>query len=242
MPQHIPSSATLRCLFRTAATCLLPFFLAGAGGDAEAATEAILELVSDYVPQTGAELDLVVQIINFGVAVTDNLRQSTRPGLSDNAILKYRAGAIALERAASRCRKALAIMQANRPRRRDAAPDTTARATTLTTANRPEAAPPTAPMSQSPAQNAPTRAQPDPVVAQAAPPLPPVPAQSAQKTEQPSLVPEEDYQFEADIEAMQRNALALIAALRAEEEAAALESPIARVAAVPEVGPRKQAA
>jgi hypothetical protein len=202
---------------------MLPFFLAGAGGDPEAATAAILELVSNYGPETGAELDLVVQIINFGAAVMDNLRQSTRPGLSDNAIFKYRAGAIALERAASRCRKTLAAMQAKRPHFHDAVPDTTTRSTPAPVAIRPDAARPAEPTSQPPAQPA-----------QAAAP-------AAQMPAQPAPAPDND-QIEATIETMRCNALRLIASLQAEDETASLEPSGTPRPAVAEVRPTERAA
>jgi hypothetical protein len=189
---------------------MLPFFLAGAGGDAEAASNAILQLIRDYDPQNGAELDLVVQIINFGAALMDNLRQSTRPGLSDNAILKYRAGAIALERAASRCRKTFAAMQASQPRLSDTAPDITVRSTPMPAATRQEAVPPAKPKAQPAVEPSPHPKQPTQVH-----------AQPTSQSDQPALTPTDEYQFEADIETMRLNALALIASLQAEEEQSA---------------------
>jgi hypothetical protein len=101
------------CIFRTILDFMLPFFLAGAGGDVELARAAILELLDAYEPATMQELDLASRVIIFGIASMDNLRLSmSDPSMSDPVKLRYRSNAVALSRSAEQCRAMLEGRQA----------------------------------------------------------------------------------------------------------------------------------
>ncbi len=113
-----PATNPANVLFHTILGSLLPFFLAAAGGNADVAGTAILELVDAHDAATVQELDLVGRIIGFSSAAMDNLRLSAAPDLPDAKSLRYRANAVALNRAADRCQTMLDTLQA---RRRDAA-------------------------------------------------------------------------------------------------------------------------
>ena len=79
--ESVPSD----CICRTVLDFMLPFFLAGAGGDVDLARAAILELLDAYAPVTMRELDLASRVIVFGIASMDNLRLS----MSDPLDVRY---------------------------------------------------------------------------------------------------------------------------------------------------------
>ena len=106
---RVPSSQD--CLFSTICGFLLPFFLAGAGGDPAIARAAIRDLIDAYNASTPTELDLVGRIISFSIVAMDNLRLSMTQGLSDTKVLKYRSNAVSLSRAAEQARKILSTLQ-----------------------------------------------------------------------------------------------------------------------------------
>jgi hypothetical protein len=107
--ESIPSD----CIFRTVLDFMLPFFLAGAGGDVDLARAAILELLDAYAPVTMQELDLASRVIIFGITSMDNLRLSmSDPLMPDTVKLRYRSNAVALSRSAEQCRVTLEGVQA----------------------------------------------------------------------------------------------------------------------------------
>jgi len=93
---------------------MLPFFIAGAGGDADLARAAISELADAYNVASATELELVGRILGFSTVAMDNLRLSMNSEMSDTKALRYRSNAVALSRAAEQCRKILEVVQANR--------------------------------------------------------------------------------------------------------------------------------
>jgi hypothetical protein len=105
---------TIDCLFTTILDFLLPFYLAGAGGNAEIARIAIADLVEAYDAATTRELDLAGRLVGYNAAAMDNLRLSMRADLSDRKILQYRNNAVALGRLAEQSRLLLEAMQTKR--------------------------------------------------------------------------------------------------------------------------------
>ncbi len=215
-PQPAAEAIPSDCTFQTILDFMLPFFLAGAGGDADFARAAIFELLDAYNAATTPELDLAGRIIIFSTAAMDDLRLSmTDPEMSDAKKLRYRSNAVALSRSAEQCRKVLEAMQAKRQatkRPPGAALSALAQAAMTQAVNpQPEAA-------ASPAS------QPDEPVSQPAPPKP-EPAQPAVQAAQPAsrpvaakLRPVGGSQYQgsgADIEQMKREAGIMIQALRA---------------------------
>jgi hypothetical protein len=108
------SDPAFDCLFNTISGFLLPFFLAGAGGDPQAAQAAIAQLISSYNPTTTQELDLAGRIIGFSIVALDNLRLSMTGDLSNTKILQYRSNAVSLSRASEQARQ---ILQAHQEQR-----------------------------------------------------------------------------------------------------------------------------
>jgi hypothetical protein len=103
------------CIVQTIMDFVLPFFLAGAGGNADVAREAIFELLDSYNAVTMQELDLAGRIIIFSTTAMDNLRLSmTDPEMSDAKKLRYRSNAVALSRSAEQCRVIMDAMQVRR--------------------------------------------------------------------------------------------------------------------------------
>jgi hypothetical protein len=102
------------CLFSTILGFTLPFYLAGAGGDMDAAGMAVTELIAAYGAATAPELDLVGRLVGFSAAAMDNLRLSMQSDLSGTKVLQYRGNAVALGRLAEQCRKVLETMQTKR--------------------------------------------------------------------------------------------------------------------------------
>ena len=102
------------CIFETILGFMLPFLLAGAGGDADLARAAITELAEAYSVASVTELELVGRILGFSVVAMDNLRLSMNPEMSDTKVLRYRSNAVALSRAGDQCRKILEVLQSNR--------------------------------------------------------------------------------------------------------------------------------
>jgi hypothetical protein len=118
MTQSNPIAPTTGCIFATLLSFMLPFFLAGAGGDQLIATAAIRELIDAYNAGTATELDLVGRIIGFSTAAMDNLRLSMTPGMSDTKVLRYRSNAVTLCRSSDAARKLLDALQAGREAKR----------------------------------------------------------------------------------------------------------------------------
>src|ERR1700744_4330543 len=100
MPTPASQPDATECLFSTILGFTLPFYLAGSGGDKDAAGSAVMELVAAYGAATAPELDLVGRLVGFGAAAMDNLRLSMQAGLSNAKVLQYRGNAVALGRLA----------------------------------------------------------------------------------------------------------------------------------------------
>ena len=114
MPDNAIAEPLTDCIRATILGFMLPFFLAGAGGNQQIATAAIRELINSYNASTPTELDLVGRIIGFSIAAMDNLRLSMTPGLSDTKLLRYRGNAATLSRSSDTSRKILDALQAGR--------------------------------------------------------------------------------------------------------------------------------
>jgi hypothetical protein len=108
------TATTIDCISEFILDFLLPFFIAGAGGDDELGRAAILELAEAYDAVTAMELEVVGRLLGFSVVAMDNLRLSMKPDMSDTKVLRYRSNAVALSRAGEQCRKVLEVMQRNR--------------------------------------------------------------------------------------------------------------------------------
>jgi hypothetical protein len=119
MTQSNPIAPGTDCIFATLLGFMLPFFLAGAGGDQAIATAAIRELIDAYNAGSATELDLVGRIIGFSTAAMDNLRLSMTPGMSDSKVLRYRSNAVTLCRSSDAARNLLDALQAGREVKRD---------------------------------------------------------------------------------------------------------------------------
>jgi hypothetical protein len=107
------------CIFNTIVGFLVPFFLAGAGGNQEIAKAAIRELVDAYSAGTPRELDLAGRVVGFSIVALDNLRLSMTPGLSDTKLLRYRCNAVTLSRSSETARKMLDALQAGQEVKRE---------------------------------------------------------------------------------------------------------------------------
>jgi hypothetical protein len=172
---------------------MLPFYLAGAGGDAATVHALMLELIEAYHATTAAERDLVGRLVSFSAAAMDNLRLSMRPDLSDRKILQYRANAVALNRSAEQCRKTLDAMQTKREQ-----PNELAAMTHPMPHPRP---PPISP----PRPSSPPRE------------MPPAQPHASSQTAfaYPGSTVEGDPEFACDLETMKRNTRAMLADLQA---------------------------
>ena len=105
------SNPTYDCIRVSICGFLVPFFLAGAGGNLEVARAAVLELIDCYNPGSPAELDLVGRIVGFSFAALDNLAVAAGGNLSDTKLLRYRSNAVSLSRASDQARQMLQMVQ-----------------------------------------------------------------------------------------------------------------------------------
>ena len=198
-------ATTTDVIFQGILTFLLPFFLRPACGDARNAAMTILQLIEAFDAATARELDLAGQILILSTAAMDSLRRSAAPDLPDTKVLRYRASAASLTRAAARLQKTLDTLQkAHEPDRKPI------RDVERKAAPADRAAPrPVAPSSQSaPRQPAPS---PQTVPQQAAQPTrtaPTPPKPDSMRREHPPLP-------DPAIEAMQIEAHAAITPLKA---------------------------
>jgi hypothetical protein len=116
-------AAAVDLIFEAILGFLLPIFLTTAGGDPVAARSAVLELIDAYGVTTVRQLILVGRIMALSTAAMDDLRRSmVDPAMPDAKVLRLRNNAVALNRTADRCQKALEMLQApQRPATRPAA-------------------------------------------------------------------------------------------------------------------------
>jgi hypothetical protein len=185
------SPNTIDCLFDTILGFLLPFLLLGARGDQMLAIAAVRDLIQAYDASTITELDLAGRSIGFSIAAMDNLRLSMKPDLPDSLVLRYRSNAVTLSRAADQARAMLEALQAGRPIHREVPRPAVA------------AAPP-APKATEAAQPPVATTTAEPLVATAA--AKPPAATTAAKPPLAGIAA-----FPQDIEAMQRDARAMLA-------------------------------
>jgi hypothetical protein len=112
-----PSDATIssaECTLETITAFMVPFFLAGAGGNPDIAKAAIRDLILAHNPETPAEMDLAGRIVAFSIVGLDNLRLSKAPDLSDTKVIRYRSNAITLMRSSDQARKILTAVREKR--------------------------------------------------------------------------------------------------------------------------------
>jgi hypothetical protein len=186
---------TVDCLFTTILNFLLPFYLVGAGCNADIARVAIADLVEAYDAATTRELDLAGRLIGYSAAAMDNLRLSMRADLSDRKILQYRSNAVALGRLTEQSRLLLEAMQTRRQQAHAQHP-----------MPQPRPAPVAPPKPSAPPHGQPP-AQPH---ASAHPQAPAYP----QALAYPASAVEGDPQFTCDMATMKHNMLALLADLQ----------------------------
>src|SRR3954447_18241320 len=90
---------------------LIPLFLIAAGGDADTARAAALELLADFNPRSPRELDLATQTIGNGIRSLTMLGKSAAPGLSLADINDALKSAISLGRAGHQTQRRLDELQ-----------------------------------------------------------------------------------------------------------------------------------
>jgi hypothetical protein len=86
---------------------LTPMLLATTGGNVAQAHATAIQTVNAYAARNPAELLLVGQSIALGLAVLNSINLSMAENIPINLILRLRANAVSLHRAAEQCRRAL---------------------------------------------------------------------------------------------------------------------------------------
>jgi hypothetical protein len=86
---------------------LTPMILAATGGDRAKARETAIQTVNAYAARNPAELLLVGQSIALGIAMLSSVSLSMAENIPISLILRLRANAVSLHRAAEQCRRAL---------------------------------------------------------------------------------------------------------------------------------------
>jgi hypothetical protein len=86
---------------------LTPMLLATTGGNVAQAHATAIQAVNAYATRNAAELLLVGQSIALGLAVLNSINLSMAENIPINLILRLRANAVSLHRAAEQCRRAL---------------------------------------------------------------------------------------------------------------------------------------
>jgi hypothetical protein len=93
---------------------LLPLFMTGARGDAEAARQAALATLAAYDVTTEQEIRLAAEITLQGFGVLESLSKSMNPELPTNVVLRLRGSANALHRSAHQNQRTLDRMRQHR--------------------------------------------------------------------------------------------------------------------------------
>jgi hypothetical protein len=146
----MPLAAHLcQAILNTALGQLALLFLAGAGGDMQAARDAATAILADYDPQTNEELALAADIVHGRFRAMEALGRSADPALPLTQVLRQRASAVSLSREAHKAQRKLDQLQ--RPRRTSARP---ARPAEVTPEPATAAADPAAPAPVTPALDA----------------------------------------------------------------------------------------
>jgi hypothetical protein len=105
-------TATLpAAILETILTRLAALFLAGAGGDMEAARQAASHMLGAYDPQTEDEFRLAAIIVGFSFQALEALGQAAAADLPLTRILRLRSGAVSLSREAAKAERRLAQLQ-----------------------------------------------------------------------------------------------------------------------------------
>jgi hypothetical protein len=86
---------------------LTPMLLTAIGGDRALAKATAIETVNAYAARNPAELLLVGQSIALGIAMLSSVSLSMAENIPISLILRLRANAVSLHRAAEQCRRAL---------------------------------------------------------------------------------------------------------------------------------------
>src|SRR5271168_3348662 len=86
---------------------LAPMLLTATGGDRTQAEKTAIQTVNAYAAGNLAELLLVGQSIALGIAMLSSVSLSMTENIPISLILRLRANAVSLHRAAERCRQAL---------------------------------------------------------------------------------------------------------------------------------------
>ena len=108
----MPLAKTLpAAILDTILTHLASLFLAGSGGDPNAARNAAFQMLAAYNPETTNELRLAANIISFSFHALDALGQATTPGMSLSRILRLRGSAVSLSRESGKAQRRLDQLQ-----------------------------------------------------------------------------------------------------------------------------------
>jgi hypothetical protein len=86
---------------------LTPMIVTATGGDRAQAKETAIQTINAYAARNPAELLLVGQSIALGIAMLSSVSLSMAENIPISLILRLRANAVSLHRAAERCRRAL---------------------------------------------------------------------------------------------------------------------------------------
>jgi len=93
---------------------LAGLFLAGAGGNREAAEQAAASLLAAYHPETQDELRLAAQVVGFSFHALEALTQTATPDMPLNRILRLRGSAVSLSRESHKAQRRLDKLQTAR--------------------------------------------------------------------------------------------------------------------------------
>jgi hypothetical protein len=94
---------------------LAPLFLDASGGDPQTARLTAMSTLRDYDPRNDQELRLAALATAFTLAALDALSRAANPDLTDTQVLRLRANANALSRAAAQNQKLLDSLRAEIP-------------------------------------------------------------------------------------------------------------------------------
>jgi hypothetical protein len=89
-------------------------FLAGAGGNREAAEQAAAGLLAAYQPESQDELRLAAQVVGFSFHALEALTQTATPDMPLNRILRLRGSAVSLSRESHKAQRRLDERQKSR--------------------------------------------------------------------------------------------------------------------------------
>jgi len=105
------AAALSAAILETVVARLAVLFLAGAGGDIDAAREAARQMLAGYGPETDDELRLAAEIISFGFHALEALSQAASPTASVNQQLRLRGSVVSLSRESHKSQRTLNALQ-----------------------------------------------------------------------------------------------------------------------------------